>query len=600
MEQADKSGVGGVPVIEIRADGQVILDGNETNELSLLGESLRVGENKIEKYRAQPLERFLTTEVRLSLGDYLLLDAEGEQTRVVTSLGYSGGYLVEADETTFLVSTLREAVSILPEIELNEEVVRQFITCNINSLPMYSTILKDVTRLPSGYVVEIEEGAIKRRYGYFDSIPAETPDSFSNALDEIMAPLADTARAEDRTVTVTLSGGVDSLSLLLALRNQLSDEYIRVVTCRQGRGTNGEVLVDPLSRKLGFDVTYVGDDSQNWPPQADEVYDHIDHLLAQDAIRPVAPHHALTAEYGNSDDIVLTGQNMGIMLRAGRGGSPTPLPSGFPARSAFGQVLKTRPSPKPIVYEFTTSSYYTNHRPLRRLYQTLYNRFSDANLNFDASIGGYLTGLYNVGMPNVLDRDDLPGGCHKADVSADISRFFAEITEGACRNTVDSFLFYGFSNVVQHQVCNLPTPSGSTVSLPAMWGPFASYFRARPRGIRQTITPKRLFYKYVKDQTGSHHGELTDMTPSRVERIEQGDSTDTNRSMSLKIGKRNRELLDPGESRALELIGDGEIKQTLEQVYSEAGNHVDNDETFAEARYQTLPSIVNLERILQA
>lgn len=553
------------------------------------------------RYESDPLESFLAEEARRSAGNYVVVDPGGDRVRYVTSPGHSVSYLSEVDGRVRLATTYRRLFEALGEsASINTEVLEHLLRTNIVTVPPYTGLFDSVRKIPPAYVIEFD-GGVTRASGYLGrAADRPVPSSLGDALDECTRTVARFAERADRNVVVMFSGGVDSTSLLLGVRKHLDDVgRLTAVSCDWGPLSNGPERARAVADAVGVEMEVISADHEGWPPLDDEVLDNLRRELSTHLIKPQTPHHSLMSGYADPGDVVLSGQNMGLMIRAGHAGARQAIPSGFPRETVARHVISSLPFPSRkgielFLMDFRFTDHYIRSGALKQAYRGLYRLLPDREVTYDASLFGYLYGALRSGSPNV-PSNTYSDSDRTADCPEDVHRFLNEVRDDYTQRTVDMFYYYWYSANAVDQQCSLPTPSGACLSLPAMWGPIGAWMLQHRRGVVDSLVPKRELYEYVRRETGRHYHQLTGMSPDDLREQQAGGGAHNQGGWESVLVDRFDDVLTD-DPRLVELVSEGD-RDRIREAYDESRGLVD-DGTLSVTDVGRVYSAINAELIL--
>ncbi|MCK4664400.1 MAG: hypothetical protein KAT68_16135 [Bacteroidales bacterium] len=161
------------------------------------------------------MKKFLASEVRFSVGKYVIVD-HGEKNkgilRVISSIGYPGGYIFKNDDFINISTTLSPILSRLKTREIkfhNDALIRYYEKYWEWHLP-FSTIFKNIDRFPPGFIIEIKDGNINKKESYLiiRSDFFKQPSNFSDVIDEVGNAIAN--HIPSNNICIGFSGGIDS------------------------------------------------------------------------------------------------------------------------------------------------------------------------------------------------------------------------------------------------------------------------------------------------------------------------------------------------------------------------------------------------------
>lgn len=568
-------------------DSAAVLDG-----VTVVGTPLhRSEEALVTTYRGSSLDEFLSFEARYSMGSYVLIDPS--IPRLVTAPGYAGGYLREHDDgvdAATTLGTIRDAAE--SRVDVRDETLAQYVTHHEMLLPPFRSLYADTDRLPPAYLFEFGGDGVERRRAYIaDGVDRDPPETFGAAIEEAFGRLGERVAATDRTLTVQFSGGVDSLCLLLAARTA-TDCPVRVVTCDQGRRTDGPEMARQIADNLGADLTVIGSGWDRYPPRNEEVVSSLTRGMRRDITPVTSAHTALPSDVVDRDDVLLSGMNFGVIPRGRNAGNSMPIPSGFSRLSTLKYCFSNGIPVKRLLGEFThTSNYIENHK-IRKIYEKYYD-ISNKSVGFDSSEEGYFTGVLNHNFPNIVYREgNSPQSLY--DTKDTVRRFLDDFPETPQRRSrVDGFYYYWLAQNAQKLLCSNPGPSMASNHLPIMWGPLTTFLLTADRSWDHPIHPKRWYHRYVTDVTGNRYHDLTGLTPSDTDRLE-----DSTPAWEMFFDESTAALIEPDRSTVLPRVTDDSVVERVREQYERATDLFDVERNLSTGELGVVSRVVNAERLL--
>lgn len=532
------------------------------------------------------LNSYLDSEMRHSVGSYVLVIPTSGGARIVTSPGYCGGYIYSADGRTIATTTYFGIVK-QSGVMLDEMSLCHFLNhapkSSFNQLPI-SALFKDVIRLPPASVVEIHQGEITSFKSYIKHYARrERPKSFAQALDETMSTYANFFKRKGITPTLMFSGGVDSLVMYLSLRQMMDPADIRCVVMHHNKA-NGPERATPIARHVGmnlevFDATVMNDDVS---------VAAITDMAEEDIIATASPHLAFLSKPRGG--VILHGQNMDALANVNmtilQANKELGLLSAEKQRAELSDAQAALQQ-QTFIGNLPFTASYAGDKTYQALSQHFYQSLYKGSMRDpDPGGAGLVRGMISSAHPNLLLKARYP--LKQLDIlDRESNRLLPFIGKRPNHQTVDLLRFYGYSQLANKRMATLPLAGGELVSLAAMSGPIISYFLGRPRNLIDATRPKREIYAYAKSRANAAYSEMSAFQTGDVRHSEPIDERDvyleTNRS-TLK------------EGRVLDLIEDTKIRSHVANMYK--GIDVYNAEGSRYSRSRSR-QLLNLELIIK-
>lgn len=532
------------------------------------------------------IDDFLLSEIRKSVGSYVLTIPVADGVKVVTSPGYCGGYFYSTG-SRFVASTTYEAIASVRDIKLDEMALCHFLNhapkSSFNQYPL-SSLFRDVLRLPPAAVLEVRHGKVLSFKSYIPAYAERArPKSFAQAIDETMASYASFFKRHSITPTLMFSGGVDSLALYLSLREITGAADIHCVVMHHNKA-NGPERATPIARHLNMDLEVFNVTAMN-----DELsIAAITEMAGRDIIATASPHLAFLSKPRGG--MILHGQNMDALANVNmtvlQANKEVGLLSADKVRAELSAAQTTKQ------YEtfldnlpFTTA--YTTDVAYQRLSQHFYQSLHKGTIRDpDPGGAGLVRGMISSAHPNLWLKASYP--LKQLDIlNRESGRALSFIGNRSPHETIDLLRFYGYAHLANKRVSTLSLPGGEVISLSAMSGPIISYFLGRPRSLIDATRPKREVYAYAKLRAGKAYSEMAT--------FEVGDVKHTDAEIDKDVYlETNRSVLK--EARVLELIENDQVRSHVAQMYD--GIDVSNSESSRYGRSRSR-QLLNLELILK-
>lgn len=334
------------------------------SDITFIGESLPK-QDITGLYKNAPLDTFLAF-ANTSCGKWMIIDTQNK--RIVTNPGWAGGYidtekLLYAENLKELVSGRRQTGS----LEYNEGALSRYIGkgsyYGSYTYPV-STPYKHIDVVKGGVIIDWSNASQKPVVKSY----LRTENKYS--FDEAMLTTAESLK--DKDVTLLFSGGKDSLSIYVALREQLGADKIRCVFIDQPVTGGAIDTAKKAAKNLNIDLEIIKPENKLVWLEGSRL-DELEDLLTNVLSAPFAPYHAVRLEK-NDRNVLIDGQNMDAMLSFDM---PKPVSknifAGNPVRNAkiyASTLLKAYPYSDSYVSGVTgegSDGYYSGYKLLRKM-----------------------------------------------------------------------------------------------------------------------------------------------------------------------------------------------------------------------------------------
>jgi len=439
-------------------------------DISVVGKPLHTEYKNILNEYVKNDTRFLKREAARSAGSYFLHDPK--KNRIITSPGYVGGYLTEDFACTLLRPILDKKDS--KSVQFHPA-LRRFLKKSYTSFWPYQSIFQSIKRLPPGSVINYKGDISYNPYLRYSE------GNFNDAIEGAVEPLESVEQ-----VTLMYSGGVDSTALYAALQSINTD--VSVVSVDIGPNANSVERAVRIGELIGVDVEPV---SYGWPPKNNRVINGVIQQMSHDIVDPFNPHHAFIPR---SEDIVISGQNFDSVLTGNMGRPQLSILDHLRATKKITDVFK----------HVIPNVQYTNKYQRSTLFQIILSRLiSRYNSNWRGVSGkpAYLTGILSSGFPNVIHDSN-------STRSEQIASHLMDNQNKQLSYLTDILKHHQYQHN-SNKLIGTQDAKGTSVYLPAMWGPFISRNIGRSRPLREAYRPKPQVYEYVKNKLGVQYENIS-------------------------------------------------------------------------------------------
>lgn len=578
--------------------------------VEVFGDPLHKTRRKISKEcKKQGLDTFLEGEARRSIGNYVVIHrADKDLLRIITSPGYCGGYFTET-EGQFAAGTLLSPVlqQIGDAVEMDPVGLSLFLShapkSNFNQLP-FTTMFKDVTRLPPGSVLEVQGGKVVQFRSYLcnaDEQGGKRPKTFYGAMSEVSQSVQQYFLRETHMKAVVMfSGGVDSVAVFLGLREVLPPPMLKLMTMEHS-ASNGPDRALPTAAALGAEIELVPNDVY-----ADGViYDAIIANMEKDIVAFSGPHLALINR-PDTDTIVFHGQNFDALANINMVVLNETQEAGYLSKAGLREA-KTEHRQQRQHEAFLKNIQLTDSYLEDVYFQKLTSSFY-AGLNgggrIDPESGreGLLRGMLSSQVPNMLAPNRMPID-QVSYLNQEVARFDAYVGEAAQkpRMALDMMRFLTYSHLANKRIATFGSGQNVRPLLLAMSGPITRYLLGRPRGLTDASQPKREIYAYAKQLSG-----LPYRTMIRPNEELTGQFAATQPGAGQRVDAMLERLvdeLDPATSVVLRRVADLQARDYVSEIYSSSleaykRGRVGGSIPASAHQKQILLRLANLEKLL--
>jgi hypothetical protein len=538
-------------------------------------------------YLETTLDKFLAHELRHSVGSYVILDRSAERCRIITSVGYSGGYFRELSETTVVGTLLRDVIQAdMSSLRIDAPTFFYMFSyvpnSSFNSLPI-TTPFKDVSSLGAASVLDIgtDSKTSHRTYLVIDNL--DRPTSLKQAVLEVAGAVANHCKKNAVSPALMFSGGADSLLIFLAMR-EIGDcgpgslVPVTIQTSKHESLTNGHYRAIPVARSLDIDLRLVTGDWESWS----SVKEQILHEMQFEFINSRRPDLALSGQEGLSE-IVLHGQNFDSI--SGNNMITLDAAQERPLFSREQLALGSKDQALAKQYDAFTKNFqfsrdYLENPWLQKEMSSLLGAIVPMS-ELDPDVGdraGIIRGLIATQRPNLLHAPRAPFSYF--DQIAFFNREAGRLTDylGQAADMcglADLVRFYGYGQIAAKRGTSLPLQNGSQVYFFANSGPMVSYFLGRQRSIADVRSPKMEIYELIRDLSGSSYSALRDRfregSADQVKSIESGRPKDNVDALLVDSASR----LKPLNSVIYDLFEEPRERELAKKLYGEVVDGMD-------------------------
>lgn len=585
-----------------------------TEGLVIFGETIHAeSKNVLNRYTSGSLETFLAHEARHGVGSYCIVDmSRPGRWRVVTSTGYCGGYIRQADGQVVAGTTLESVFAgAASKIEMDPYGLCLSLSHapkgSYQQLP-FSTPFKDVRRLPPASVVEFENGKVTASYCYLTSgalLPP--PASFEAAMEELSESLAAHYARTGKSPALMLSGGVDSLIIYLSLRQKMDPKDIRVFTIETSREhslANGEYRAFPISQNIGFDVEYIAHDSLS----SNSINNEIKRMMERDIMSSKGPHLAFVDHILDGTDII-HGQNMDAMFNVNMLLLQANLEKGYLSKGKMSSLKKADEETtqyQSFLGNLQFSDAYLNDSDFQRDTVEFFAKMHKRTMS-DAEPGGagIIRGMISSQYPNLIVRPNYPVNqlSQTEYLDREVDLFHDHVGDVSPRRAVDLVRYHTYSHLSNKRISTLPLPDGSRTLFVAMSGPIVSYLIGKSRGLSVVGRPKNEVYDLAEKLAGRPYSKL--MATKKEYRspaagMDMDDDEDDDANEDDMLLKDSMDIINPKASRVLAAIAELDIRGHVSSVYHETvGSCRPGDANFTRFSQSRARYLLNLELLLR-
>lgn len=562
-------------------------------------------------YASRELDTHLAEEARRSIGNYVLVDTGPGFCRIITSPGYCGGYFCVKDGAFAAATLLAPVLKHVPgEIEMDPFGVSLYLAhaprSNFNQLP-FTTMFRDVRRIPPGSILEFQNGALLRFHSYL-SLPdrLEPPKTFNQAMVEVSRDVkAYFKRVRHMSAAVMFSGGVDSVAIYLGLREALGKKALHLFTMEHS-ASNGPERALPAAAALDADTEIIGNDVY-----ADgKIYDKILSWMDQD-IPAFSSPHLVFLKQALPDTIIFHGQNVDALANIHMEVLQETHEAGY-LSAAGDRVAKTENRRNRQHGAFLknlqlTDAYLTDPR-FQKLTIDFYAN-SRKGLVPDPNPGprGILRGMLSSQFPNLLSRNKIPLD-QVACLDREVDQFMDYIGPAAAddpRMSLDMMRFLTYSHLANKRITTFELSENSRPLFLAMSGPITSYYLGRPRTLTDASQPKREIYAYSRLLSGLPYRTMIQPKDGDPPGHPEAGGPDASQRLDDLLERVIGDL-DPARSPLLASLNDPEALHYVAEVYetclTACKRGVTGEGRVRASAYQkqALLKVANLERLLNS
>ena len=445
-------------------------------KVHILGNPLHKSRYELIKLYVNDALEYKRYESAHSCGSYLLIDNRNS-LQIITSSGFTGGYLVMSGNNVYLANTLNQLLRINP-ISINMSSLLRYLSEHHTHMFPMSSIFNGVSVVPPFVHLSIDDGEIRSQKCYY--IRTKT------------IAFHDVAEENNRIFNelpvekyLMFSGGIDSLGLSLGINTRVNN-----ITVNYGIGHhNSPRRASVISKMYNIETSVVSFKDID-----------ISDILEQfktDIINVYSPFN-FVIKRSPQNSTVISGQNYDAMFGINMISLPIPY---WLHLIWFKNIFKIV---KYIAHNILFTDNYIRSRSVR------YFVANTLNIGFkmkgkhkyycDHTVNGIYLGLLSTGIPNIINKNS-----EKINKILDIEiKKILDIIDPdyplQVKVSLFYFYYYSFNSVRISNAFNARRNYG--VSFPAMYSPFLNTVLNRKRTWSTAFTPKRPLYQYVGLKTG--------------------------------------------------------------------------------------------------
>jgi hypothetical protein len=497
----------------------------------------------VSQYKSEGIKKYLKNEQKKSAGKYILVDTRGESIDIVTSPGYHGGYIYCKKGKTLATNNLTAILKNInnKKICIKYKNLMSFVRQKyVQSLPIKS-IFKSVTRIPPRTHVSVHGSVIDR--SFYNITTNSESKNIKNTIEETVNPLNKTKG----DIYVMYSGGIDSTSLYLALREAIGSSRLKPVTVDIPQTTNSKKRSKESGKFFGIEADFL---SYKWPPEDSSVTNVIVKEMKKDIVNQLNPHWAVISKLSNK--IILTGQNFDSALTHGMSLPRLILKSNI--IQDLSRLFKT------IVKNVAMTDIYSESYLLQLFYKHALNYLSSEGYIADATDIGYKSGIISTGVPNYYIKE------FETLYRAEIREVFGLLSES--NSSLKSALQYITYQHNAAKTISTTSANGCSVELPAMWTPFSQYGLHKSISLSEAYNPKQELYSYVKQVSGIEYPTFDRSRGLWSRNYKKQESHECNREGS-KLRHSFKNFLRPSRNKTIEYCDNPDaLANTLKKAYN--------------------------------
>lgn len=580
------------------------------DECIVFGNSLHCDKDiLIRNYLQKPLDGFLSDEARYSAGNYVIFDStqSDELVRIITSPGYSGGYLKEGGAGTVIATRMSNILGGMEDdkIQLNIIPLLYHYTTHVP----YTTPFSNVTQLHAGYVVEVEHGTLTKMDSY---LPLVEDNSGPSNIDEYFSEIASIYRGTEPTLA--LSGHIDSTALAVALHSNNID--FSALTFDHGPGSPHPVEAGRVTQEIGVDHEIIKIDKPF--VESEDIATCLDRMRS-DFVRPMIPYFGIRGSIPEGKTLI-SGINFGAGLKSLMKNPPSRLyqrrnPS-FEERlknGAYYALNSIQNIPFTQLYienKRFRDAYWQIIPPVESLLSSLgkrlslypnlsYSKYIQADSeNVDTTFDGVLKGMFVQRFPSVFSsRFELIENYVGDEIyfekdeymDSEIERFKQQVSSQPSQATFDLAEFYHHMQGSAKRTSAFSLPSGGYVSIPANWGPSLSHFVGKSVRLNQVIHPKKELYEYVERKMGRSYWDINHNQPPDQKKWPKPSP----------LLAENAHYFDPERSAVIANLSDSHAKKAVSKIYDKAKDEVEENKYASRRSIDFLQRILNVELLIE-
>jgi len=253
--------------------------------------------------------------MQCTIGGFYIILRNNDKVSILSSTATPGLFYSIKNNKIYISDDEKKIYSLSSFDDLDEYEIFNFVSSESNRAP-FNTLFKDVKRIPGGSLCTITPSLhidhrlyIKKSIEQISSRAANTKatksyEEFRTAIEQIARIIAE--NTDDKDIYIMLSGGVDSVALLLAFLK--TDLNLHIIHWRRSKYEDN--IVEALSRKLGFAY----DVFDSWSINADSDVRRIESMYQSMLATMIQNPYILLNKHvhssTNKPKLIISGQNM--------------------------------------------------------------------------------------------------------------------------------------------------------------------------------------------------------------------------------------------------------------------------------------------------
>lgn len=495
--------------------------------MKIYGEPLRYPSERYKNLFHTNYDGLLKLLATKSCGSFAIVATADDIKYILTSPGFRKGYIHKpTGQFSEKIGTL---ISTSDDISIDAVGLASFLGYEGRFTHSHTirTPFQDITQVKGGKEVRINEGNVEER-SYLPLVYDQPTPDFESSFDDALSSL------QDSTIALMFSGGKDSTALHAGLSDICGEQNIHPVTVNlnptipQGSealdnsGINSEII-EPAG---------------GWPTTDANIVEHLIKSMKQEFADPLNPYHAISDQ---SYDYIVGGHNIDAMLCVDMPKAPQ-----MSGRQHAISVASHSEYPFPLVMchyyityffnhilpNFHYWRHYTNNESVRRVYLNILlpllgtlSRLEYINSDvFDlidhpdvtTDQASAIAGIITKTLPSKLKP---ASGLTRTDVIRELNRTRDWWQQHTSLSPAEEMCLLRYYHYAQ-SVPSCKNTIGSSVSLPACWGPVIPIF-LRPITHRDVRRPKAEIQDYIRSKMGNSYSSMRSQQGAQLKSHEQ-------------------------------------------------------------------------------